>query len=301
MYQSLDKHHDANVTDSSSDAMMSCSKRIEGAPIYPDTDTPLDGYAFSGSLLTLDEISSCTYLSSADGIDICINEKVKLDSQLKQIRAEKHEEHCKLVANSSGYHKYLIKSYASNTIDRGISISKTIHLPPQDTNINRNYKENTLLIVSDSIMNQLDQKRLTRHGVNVNVWVFSGSMIEDMYSYLIPLLKRKPRYILLHIGTNDAPFKSSNQITNEILLLKKFINDSHQEIAVIFSLPIMRTDNGTANKILNQHAYELCQLNVHVLDNSNIHKEHLGKNGLHLNRRGTGRLALNIMSLISRL
>ena len=88
---------------------------------------------------------------------------------------------------------------------------------------------------------------------------------------------------------------------NDILLLKKFINESHPEIAVIFSLPIMRTDNRTANKILNQHAYELCQLNVHVLDNSNIHEEHPGKNGLHLNRRGTGRLALNIVALISQL
>ena len=106
-------------------------------------------------------------------------------------------------------------------------------------------------------MNQLDQKRLTRHGVNVNVRAFSGSTIENMYSCLIPLLKRKPRYILLHIGTNDAPFKNSNQITNEILLFKKFINHSHPEIAVIFSLPIMRTDNRTANKILNQHAHEL--------------------------------------------
>ena len=81
---SLDKHHDANATDSSSDSMTSCSTRIEGAPIYPDIDTPLYGYEFSGSLLTLDEISSCTYLPSADGIDISINEKVKLDSQLKQ-------------------------------------------------------------------------------------------------------------------------------------------------------------------------------------------------------------------------
>ena len=80
--------------------MTSCSTRIEGAPIYPDIDTPLDGYEFSGSLLTLDEISSCTYLPSVHGIDIGINEKVKLDSQLNPIRAEKHEEHSKLVAKN---------------------------------------------------------------------------------------------------------------------------------------------------------------------------------------------------------
>ena len=221
-----------------------------------------------------------------------------------------------------------------------------MHLPPQETNINENYKESTLLIISDSIMNQLDQKRLTRHGVNVNVRAFSGSTIEDMYFYLIPLFKRKPRYILLHIRTNDAPFKNSNQTTNEILLLNKFTKDSHPEITnkilnqhayELCQLNVRVLDNKILNqhayelcqlnvhvldikilnqhayelcqlnvrvldnKILNQHVYELCQLNVHVLDNSNIHEEHRGKNGLHLNRRGTGRLALNIMSLISQL
>ena len=44
------------------------------------------------------------------------NFKVKLHSQLEQIRAEKHEQHCKLVADSSGHHEYLLKSYANNTI-----------------------------------------------------------------------------------------------------------------------------------------------------------------------------------------
>ena len=34
------------------------------------------------------------------------------------------------------------------------------------------------------------------------------------------------------------------------------------------------------------------------MDNTNIHDKHLGKKTLHLNGRGTGKLPLNIMSLM---
>ena len=39
-------------------------------------------------------------------------------------------------------------------------------------------------------------------------------------------------------------------------------------------------------------------LNINVVDNSNIDVEQLGKKGLHLNKWGTSRLAMNYLSLV---
>ena len=38
--------------------------------------------------------------------------------------------------------------------------------------------------------------------------------------------------------------------------------------------------------------------NLHVIDNDNISEYHIGKKGLHLNAKGTGRLVMNIISCI---
>ena len=52
------------------------------------------------------------------------------------------------------------------------------------------FKRNTLLCVSDSIINKLN--RLSRKELNVKVRCFSGSTIYDMYYYIAPLLKNNP-------------------------------------------------------------------------------------------------------------
>ena len=42
-------------------------------------------------------------------------------------------------------------------------------------------------------------------------------------------------------------------------------------------------------------------LDVKIVDNSNITNDHLGIKGLHLNKRGTGRLAMKIISIVKQL
>ena len=42
-------------------------------------------------------------------------------------------------------------------------------------------------------------------------------------------------------------------------------------------------------------------LDAKISDNSNITNDHLGIKGLHLNGRGTGRLAMNIISFMTQL
>ena len=82
----------------------------------------------------------------------------------------------------------------------------------------RTAKKN-ILITGDSILNNIDEKGISTKIANVLVKVrpFSGATIDDMYSYMQPLLLKNPKTIILHIGTNDAPNKTSQDIVNSLL------------------------------------------------------------------------------------
>ena len=53
---------------------------------------------------------------------------------------------------------------------------------------------------------------------NVKVRFFPGSSIEDMYDYLKPLLKKVPKTIILHVGTNNCVNESFNIVLDKILM-----------------------------------------------------------------------------------
>ena len=64
------------------------------------------------------------------------------------------------------------------------------------------WEDDTILIKGDSILNNIDEKGISTKIANVPVKVrpFSGATIDDMYSYIQPLLLKKPKTIILHIG-----------------------------------------------------------------------------------------------------
>ena len=143
----------------------------------------------------------------------------------------------------------------------------------------------------------LDEKRLGRDS-KVKVRCFPGGTVEDMFDHVKPILKRSPTYIILHIGSNNAPNQDPRTIMDNILKLKLFIETKLPSCTVIVSTPIIRQDHMKANAIISRLNTLIHQLNIPVVDNSNIDTQHLGKKGLHLNNRGTGRLALNLISYI---
>ena len=53
----------------------------------------------------------------------------------------------------------------------------------------------------------------------IKVRYFPGAKIKDMYHYVIPLLEKKPENMILHLGTNDAPFKSDTDILKDFSIL----------------------------------------------------------------------------------
>ena len=163
---------------------------------------------------------------------------------------------------------------------------------------NFKWPTNTLLIASDSILNNIDEKRLNKYNFKTKVRCFPGSTISDIHNYLIPLLKKEPGHILLHVGTNDATTKSSERILDELLQLKNFIQSKLPASVVIISEPTVCIDNAKASLTIHRLTEKLHQLDIM---NGNITYDHISKRGLHLTGRGTGRIAMNILSLMKRL
>ena len=122
-----------------------------------------------------------------------------------------------------------------------------------------------------------------------------------MLHYAIPLLEKKPDYVTLHVGTNDAPYKAGSDISNEILELMRFINEKYPDCKKItLSAPIIRTDNCNANKTNESFISSLYKSDASYITHDSIIKKHLYRFGLHLNKIGFTILTENFLSFIRR-
>ena len=111
----------------------------------------------------------------------------------------------------------------------------------------------------------------------------------------------KPKYVTLHVGTNDALKLPPKEVLDKILELKTKIEEINKGCKVIISTPTYRFDNRKAGNTVNELTSMLINLNVPIVNNKNISRKHLGYKGLHLNNYGCSRLAMNLISVIKKL
>ena len=126
---------------------------------------------------------------------------------------------------------------------------------------------------------------------------YQGAKISDMYDYLTPLLKKEPTYICLHVGSNNSPNEDSTTILDNFLLIKVILPN----VKIYLSCPVLRMDDAKANLTLRHFINKLKALNIDVIINDNVDVTCLGKAGLHLNPKGSGRSAMNFLSQMRRL
>ena len=106
-------------------------------------------------------------------------------------------------------------------------------------NNNNKWPKNTILITRDSILNNIQESR-TSNKFKVEVRALSGADIQDMSSYITPLIKEEPKYAILYIGCDDNKSKSSSNILDGILKLKCFMEERLPGVRVTISCPIDR-------------------------------------------------------------
>ena len=70
------------------------------------------------------------------------------------------------------------------------------------------------------MINGINEKRFSTKFKSVKVRdILGGATIDDIYFNLIPLLRKKPAALVLHVGTNNLSNKISFQIYDRLLNL----------------------------------------------------------------------------------
>ena len=250
----------------------------------------------SGSTVMNSTISDSTsFMRSTDDENTCVKYEEK-------IPWEKH---------SSGFASKMLSKYGykgnglgkfENGITEPIKVNKSRILGvPEIPGMKEQKKRKLIYIVSDSMLNQIDETRLSKE-VDVKVRCHGGCTIQCMYTHMAEIINAKPEYILLHIGTNDCKTKTSDVVIQELNKLTKYIKIVLPSSQLIISLPTMRFDNKVPKAIVSMVNFKLLkEANYYFLDNSNITEEHIGKKGLHFNAQGVKIMAKNIISLIRKL
>ena len=71
-----------------------------------------------------------------------------------------------------------------------------------------------VVVIGDSITKNIIGKKLSRNQ-NVNAFSFSGATIDDMVDFAKPVIKRKPKKIILHVGTNNLKMDQPKKIKKQ--------------------------------------------------------------------------------------
>ena len=218
---------------------------------------------------------------------------LKLQKQLCDIRSEKHERYKVIKVNDTSNAEVNTK----NTLN---SQNDTLNSQKETKPANQHIRKN-IVVCGDSIVNSVDGLGLSSKKVKASVRCFPGATTEDFLDYVKPIAKKKPEHIILHVGTNDLTRKS-NTIENLVCVINE-IKTLSKDTKVSVSSICLRKDKRDLElkvKSLNDEIEMFCKANhIDFLDNDNIDEGCLSKKKLHLNHKGTSRLAKNFKNYIN--
>ena len=160
----------------------------------------------------------------------------------------------------------------------------------QDNSQNHSWKKGTTLIIGDSILSSLRECKMPKQKT-IKIRTFPGATIGDMKFFIIPHLRKSPDKIVLHVGTNDAPHATPEEMFNAIEDLKSFIQKYAPESKIIISTPVLRVDKANANDINRRYIGLLKEAKVDCIFNNNIAESNIDQYGLHINESGSVILA----------
>ena len=146
----------------------------------------------------------------------------------------------------------------------------------------------------------IDERGMSRKRV-IKVRKSLEATISDMYHYLIPLLEKKTDHVILHVGTNDVINYGGKEIVDKLLQLKSFNQEKLPTTDFIISKVIMRVDTKQRENVVTDVNNKLSELNIDIINNGNLDRNHLNGNGLHLNAKVILLYAKNLIDGIQKL
>ena len=204
------------------------------------------------------------------------------------------------IVNQMGYEGKGLGKF-QNGIQEAIKVKSASRFGTAETDEKEGEKRKTICILSGSMLNQLDAKRLSTTKYDVKIRCHGGCTLQCLYTHLPWAFNLQPEHIIIHVGTNDCAKKTSDEVLRELFNIKIYIRKVLPSCKVWISLPTMRTDNNRANTIIRNLNLKMKKHSDMIIDHSNINERHLSKKGLHLNDHGIKEIARNIISHIKRL
>ena len=88
-----------------------------------------------------------------------------------------------------------------------------------------NQNESHILIVGDSLLNNIDESRLSTKNRRVKVRAFPGATTDDLQHYVKPLSSRRPSHVILRAGARryERSSKKTEEITDNLSRVKDFL------------------------------------------------------------------------------
>ena len=111
---------------------------------------------------------------------------------------------------------------------------------------NKRRKNDTNLIMGDSISSGLQEYKMSRRKT-IKMQTFPCATISDMKHFAVPLLKKKPDNVIVHVGANntsyftpDEMFKNRKELH---LLIQKIVSSGK----IIISSPVLPVDEANSD------------------------------------------------------
>ena len=184
------------------------------------------------------------------------------------------------------------------------SSSSSDQTPGSPSQNSSSTQRKTILIIGDSIPKYLVGRKMSRQYRVVNRCI-PGSKLE-LWIQLAPIIitEEQPSAVIIHCGTNNV---YSNLVPECVELYKllttamRKVNPSVKIIASSLTVQLKYASHFWI-KEFNARLRDLCTTNRwSYVDNDNIRKSNLARDGLHLSRTGTSLLAKNFISQIKML
>ena len=165
------------------------------------------------------------------------------------------------------------------------------------------------IIFSDSIAKPIQMREFNNH-IEDNVGVvklaaFPGATAKLLNHYVLPTLQdTSPETVIIHVGINNILHKGKmvepDVIAKEIANIGLTCKD--YKVKNIFISNILYSTKADINsiRVINEKIGELCECyGFTLIDNSEVEKGHLWKDGIHLNDQGIKLLADNYINILN--
>ena len=137
------------------------------------------------------------------------------------------------------------------------------------------YPLGACVILGNSILSGILEENLSNE-LPVKVRGFPGATVEGLQHHALAIIWKKPKFIILHAGANDA-VRTTRKILNKLLQPKVCVNEKLPEAEITTTPTLCK-----AALTVRQLTKHLTTLKIYILDNWNVSGKHLSRWGLHL-------------------